>query len=147
MEAGQQRRSISVGVAVVMAIVVGIIGGLTASFLSPRVATENAAVVRLTVALPPDEQLPGAPPLALSPKVTLEYGAIMDNDPKTRPVLFWELLHTSRQAGGLLHSDYLVERAKVPGGWLVISQFKIGPAHGLAFLPDPDHKWDGGSLP
>jgi hypothetical protein len=40
---------------------------------------------------------------------------------------------------------YMAERAKVPGGWLVITQFKIGSAHGLVFLPDPDHKWDGGS--
>jgi hypothetical protein len=41
----------------------------------------------------------------------------------------------------------MVERARVPGGWLVISQFTIGGAHGLAFVPDPKHEWDGGSLP
>lgn len=39
---------------------------------------------------------------------------------RNEPVLRWELLRTSREARGLLHSAYLVERAKVPGGWLVI---------------------------
>jgi hypothetical protein len=63
-----------------------------------------------------------------------------------KPVLFWEMLNTTREVSGLLHSEYLTERAKVPGGWLVISQFKVGTAHGLAFVPDPNHTWDGGSL-
>jgi hypothetical protein len=55
-------------------------------------------------------------------------------------------MHTTRELQGFLNSEYMVERARVPGGWLVISQFKIGPAHGLAFVPDPDHEWDGGSV-
>lgn len=63
------------------------------------------------------------------------------------PVLSWETLNTAREAKGFMHSEYFVERAKVPGGWLVISQFKVGPAHGLVFLPDPNHEWNGGSLP
>jgi len=63
------------------------------------------------------------------------------------PVLHWETLKTQREADGLLDSKYLAERAKVPGGWLVISQFSVGGAHGLVFLPDPNHEWDGGSLP
>jgi hypothetical protein len=62
------------------------------------------------------------------------------------PVLHWELLATKREADGFLDSDYMLERAKVPGRWLVLSQFKIGSAHGLVFLPDPEHRWDGGSL-
>ena len=42
-----------------------------------------------------------------------------------------------------------VERAKVPGGWLVVGYyFKIlsfsNPS--IAFYPDPEHRWDGGSL-
>jgi hypothetical protein len=64
-----------------------------------------------------------------------------------RPVLKWETLNTTREEDGILHSKYLTERAKVPGGWLVISQFHIGSAHGLVFLPDANHTWDGGSLP
>jgi hypothetical protein len=62
------------------------------------------------------------------------------------PVLKWETLKTEREEDGILNSKYLVERAKVPGGWFVISQFMVGGAHGLVFLPDPTHKWDGGSL-
>ena len=65
----------------------------------------------------------------------------------TKPVLYWEMLNVEREASGLLDSDYLAERAKVPGGWLVISQFKIGNAHGMVFLPDRTHTWSGGSLP
>ena len=32
-------------------------------------------------------------------------------------------------------------RAKIIGGWLVFI------SAGICFVPDPDHKWDGGSLP
>lgn len=32
-------------------------------------------------------------------------------------------------------------RSKIPGGWLVQCM------GGLAFVPDPEHKWDGNSLP
>lgn len=71
----------------------------------------------------------------------------MAKEQADKPVLNWELLHTKRDEDGFLDSKYMTERAKVPGGWLVISQFKIGSAHGLVFLPDPNHEWDGGSLP
>ena len=33
-------------------------------------------------------------------------------------------------------------RSKVPGGWLVMSP-RLG---GIAFYPDPQHAWSGGSL-
>ena len=36
-----------------------------------------------------------------------------------------------------------VYRTKVPGGWLVMI---TNNARGLMFYPDPEHKWDGGSL-
>jgi len=39
-----------------------------------------------------------------------------------------------------------VRRAKVPGGWLVSAENNAGGG-GLTFVPDPDHKWDGSSLP
>ena len=64
-----------------------------------------------------------------------------------RPLLTWQTLNTEREDSGILDSKYLTERAKVPGGWLVISQFHVGGAHGMAFLPDPKHEWGGGSLP
>ena len=37
-----------------------------------------------------------------------------------------------------------VNRAKIPGGWLVISISSSGG--GVTFYPDPEHKWDGGSV-
>lgn len=65
----------------------------------------------------------------------------------SKPVLFWETLNVKREESGLMDSTYIGERAKVPGGWLVISQFTVGSAHGMVFLPDPAHSWTGGSLP
>ena len=64
----------------------------------------------------------------------------------SKPVLRWETLNTEREDHGVLDSRYITERAKVPGGWLVISQFYVGGAHGLTFLPDPEHRWNGGSV-
>ncbi len=37
-------------------------------------------------------------------------------------------------------------RAKVPGGWLVWAHWGQGPGS-LTFYPDPQHAWDGNSLP
>ena len=37
-----------------------------------------------------------------------------------------------------------VNRSKVPGGWLVIVTSNTGS--GATFYPDPEHKWDGGSV-
>ena len=44
--------------------------------------------------------------------------------------------------GGLINSIF---RAKVPGGWLV--QVYQPDGCGITFYPDPEHEWDGGSLP
>jgi len=48
-------------------------------------------------------------------------------------------------------ADCYLQRAKVPGGWLVrwgecvpINAYGYG---GMTFYPDPEHKWDGNSLP
>ncbi len=57
-----------------------------------------------------------------------------------RPQLVWEKLN-SKGGGVLLHWD--VHRAKVPGGWLVLVMKNTA---GLTFCPDPEHRWDGGSL-
>jgi len=49
-----------------------------------------------------------------------------------------------------LKSSYqvIVSRAKVPGGWLVLVRGGgADEALGLTFYPDPEHKWDGNSLP
>jgi len=41
--------------------------------------------------------------------------------------------------------DPLIKRAKIPGGWLVWCDG--GLKGGLTFVPDPNHEWDGNSLP
>jgi len=60
-----------------------------------------------------------------------------------RPELVWEELDSSRSEGGMFKLDWKVHRAKVPGGWLVLVMHN---ASGITFFPDPEHKWDGGSL-
>jgi hypothetical protein len=40
------------------------------------------------------------------------------------------------------HAQYAnVFRAKVPGGWLVVTKSNSGG--GVTFYPDPEHKWCG----
>jgi len=38
-----------------------------------------------------------------------------------------------------------IERAKIPGGWLVTYESNQG--NGITFVPDPDHIWNGDTLP
>ena len=52
------------------------------------------------------------------------------------PKVKWEELEMKGWKGTILL------RAKVPGGWLMGI---VGG--GMTFVPDPDHKWDGNSLP
>jgi hypothetical protein len=40
-----------------------------------------------------------------------------------------------------------VLRVPVPGGWLVYASNSYHQHGGITFYPDPDHNWDGGSLP
>ena len=54
--------------------------------------------------------------------------------------LYWEDLGYSNYN----YSDAMY-RSKVPGGWLIMVRGSTAP--GLTFLPDPNHKWDGNSLP
>lgn len=63
----------------------------------------------------------------------------------TKVTLVWEDIPVPQ-------SDNLhVRRAKVPGGWLVIAYNGNDPrdqyAPSITFYPDPNHQWDGGSLP
>ena len=57
--------------------------------------------------------------------------------------LVWEELNSTRANAGILEIGWKVHRTKVPGGWLVLA---IHNTTGLTFYPDPEHKWDGGSL-
>lgn len=56
--------------------------------------------------------------------------------------LVWHKLDSSKAEGGIFKLDE-VYRSKVPGGWLVLV---ANNARGITFYPDPEHKWDGGSL-
>ena len=51
-----------------------------------------------------------------------------------------------RQGGRPFFTEF--SRAKVPGGWLVAAVGTTDRAcQSVVFYPDPDHKWDGNSLP
>ncbi len=54
--------------------------------------------------------------------------------------LVWESLTVESVTGVVA-----AQRAKVPGGWLVAISLTYGA--GVTFYPDPDHLWDGNSLP
>lgn len=60
-------------------------------------------------------------------------------------MLKWEPIPTifpSNNSSGIYQTIY---RAKVPGGWIITNTYtSMSP---ITFYPDPDHKWDGSSLP
>ncbi|HEX5323554.1 MAG TPA: hypothetical protein VFW40_07190, partial [Capsulimonadaceae bacterium] len=58
-----------------------------------------------------------------------------------RPKLVWERL------SGHFLSNIIFERAKVPGGWLISARSTFAYGVSISFYPDPNHGWDGGSLP
>ena len=54
----------------------------------------------------------------------------------------------ARWEGGLLKSQVPVGRARIPGGWLVaLMSGTLSAQLTLCFVPDPEHRWDGSSLP
>jgi hypothetical protein len=55
------------------------------------------------------------------------------------PKLVFERLDVST-----LTANTTMNRAKIPGGWLLVSTSVAGG--GVTFYPDPEHKWDGGSV-
>lgn len=61
--------------------------------------------------------------------------------------LTWEKLDSGREDQKWYHTEWEVYRAKVPGGWLVLPRSSGTIPQHLTFYPDPEHKWDGGSLP
>lgn len=62
--------------------------------------------------------------------------------------LIWEVLKSEMREKGILNMNspapYTL-RAKVPGGWFVCTDRLT--AGGTFFYPDPEHTWDGSSLP
>jgi hypothetical protein len=55
-----------------------------------------------------------------------------------QPPRFPPMIESQRQ---LLLERMALYRARVPGGWLVMTR------GGLTHLPDPSHEWNGASLP
>jgi hypothetical protein len=49
---------------------------------------------------------------------------------------------------GKLFANMPMARAKVPGGWLVaVLSGTVNIHAAVCFVPDPEHRWDGSSLP
>ena len=65
----------------------------------------------------------------------------MDETKKRLP-LKWEEIRNEETPSG--YGFPPVYRAKVPGGWLLT---KWNETASPTFYPDPDHRWDGSSLP
>ncbi len=59
-------------------------------------------------------------------------------EPDRRPLTF-ELLPNRIACNS---ATFAIYRAKIPGGWLIA----LRPNDHLAFIPDPQHEWDGSSL-
>jgi hypothetical protein len=65
----------------------------------------------------------------------------------------WQVLERGKHVRGVRQPvpPPEVARAKVPGGWLVCTGFVRSLAgisySGMTFYPDPDHLWDGNTLP
>lgn len=61
--------------------------------------------------------------------------------------LIWEVLKSeTREKGMIKPSAPYTLRAKVSGGWFVWTE-RGKYAGGTFFYPDPEHLWDGSSLP
>lgn len=53
---------------------------------------------------------------------------------------FVELKAVTTRPDGTEPAEIYIDRAKVPGGWLVRT---ISDGIAMAFVPDPTHEWDG----
>ncbi len=62
-------------------------------------------------------------------------------DGRHRPKLEWEKISSN------FFSSTVVECTKVPGGWLVLARSQMAYGVSISFYPDPNHEWDGGTLP
>ena len=62
-------------------------------------------------------------------------------------VLIWEEVESGAAKKGMFAAPAPgVMRAKIPGGWFI--RIYVGTAAGSAFFyADPEHLWDGSSLP
>jgi hypothetical protein len=69
---------------------------------------------------------------AMEPELAPEAETAPEPEAPTGPRLQWDRVNSG---------NYAVTRAAVPGGWLVALN-----GSGLAFIPDPKHRWDGASV-
>jgi hypothetical protein len=54
----------------------------------------------------------------------------------------------ARWEASLVKGPVPVGRAKIPGGWLVgLMSGTVNAQTVLCFVPDPEHCWDGSSIP
>lgn len=63
-----------------------------------------------------------------------------------KPELQWEKLNSTREDQRWYNAEWETHRTKVSGGWLVIVRTEGSTPQGVAFYPDPEHKWNGGSV-
>jgi hypothetical protein len=66
--------------------------------------------------------------------------AAQPTEAEEAPLMQWRDV---RSTGGLL----AVYRAKVPGGWLVYVGNGYHHHGGVTYYPDPNHEWNGGTMP
>ena len=66
---------------------------------------------------------------------------------ESTPGLVWQKLESNRENESWFHAEWEIHRTKVPGGWLVLTRLGGSAPQGITFYPDPDHRWNGGSLP
>lgn len=60
------------------------------------------------------------------------------------------LIFEALKIGGDIRAVLTLQRTRVPGGWLLaachLAMMSLHTAS-VTFYPDPEHKWDGKSLP
>jgi hypothetical protein len=62
------------------------------------------------------------------------------------PELRWQKLNSARIDSHWFTTEWETHRAMVQGGWLVLVRGQGTSLQSIAFYPDPEHRWDGGSL-
>jgi len=62
--------------------------------------------------------------------------------PLHKPPIPWEVEDMAKLVWEMVEAEpsyRKIERAKVPGGWLV--RMEVGDSGGITFVPDPNHDW------
>ena len=63
-------------------------------------------------------------------------------------MLIWEEIKCEKQDKNFFSSGVgAMWRTKVPGGWFIRILGMAAEAGTAFFYPDPEHRWDGSSLP